>query len=212
MPIDQMIHLLRDLRLGKLDAATTKFLGGTPLGDLVSNLLNSFPVLFQERVVGRKREVGMARSLLFRLAAHRSPGSRFQSMELCPVLWRCVLVSGYDDAVSEITQIASIDLRPAGIGTERVHLKDGARLQAGQDFGRMVGEETQAAKDQPLGGVSREARLEVRDARPAAVVCGHQVARTKRFERIGENVNDGEGTFGMRIALGNICPAASTYI
>ena len=59
MPIDQMIHLLRDLRLGKLDAATTKVLGGTPLGDLVSNLLNSFPVLFQERVVGRKREVGM---------------------------------------------------------------------------------------------------------------------------------------------------------
>ena len=113
MPIDQMIHLLRDLRLGKLDAASSKYLGGTPLADLVSNLLDLFPVLFQERVVGRKREVGMARSLLFRLATHRSTGSRFQSMEFYPVLWRCVFVSGYDDTVSEITQIARIDLWPA---------------------------------------------------------------------------------------------------
>ncbi len=125
MPIDQMIHFLRDLRLGKLDAASSKLLGGTPLGDLVSNLLDSFPVLFQERTVGRKREVGMARSLLFRLAARRSTGSRFQSMEFYPVLWRCVFVSGYDDTVSEITQVASINLWPADTARTELTLRTG---------------------------------------------------------------------------------------
>src|ERR1039458_5397211 len=100
MPAGQMNGLLRDWRLGKLDSASAGLLAERPLGDLVLELLHSFPVLFQERTVGRKREVGMARSLLFRLAAHRSPGSRFQSMEFCPVLWRCVFVSGYDDAVT----------------------------------------------------------------------------------------------------------------
>lgn len=123
MPAGQMNGLLRELRLGKLEAANAEFLAGKPLGDLVSDLLHSFPVLFQERSVGRKREVGMARSLLFRLAAHRSPGSRFQSMEFCPVLWRCVFVSGYDDVVSEITQIASINLRPADTARTELTLR-----------------------------------------------------------------------------------------
>ena len=125
MPAGQINGLLRDLRLGKLDAASAEFLAGTPLGGLVSNLLDSFPVLFQERVVGRKREVSVARSLLFRLAAHRSPGSRFQSMEFCPVLWRCVFVSGYDDTVSEITQIGSISLRPADSARTELTLRTG---------------------------------------------------------------------------------------
>ena len=109
----------------RLDVASTKFLAGTPLGDLVSNLLDSFPVLFQERVVGRKREVGMAGSLLFRLAAHRPTGSRFQSMEFYPVLWRCVFVSGYGDTVSEITQVASINLWPADAARTELTLRTG---------------------------------------------------------------------------------------
>ncbi len=125
MPIGSMNDLLRDLRLGKLDAASAKFLAGTPLGDLVLNLFHSFPVLFQERVVGRKREVGMARSLLFRLAPHRSTGPRFQSMEFYPVLWRCVFVSGYDDTVSEIAQVASINLWPADTAQTKLTLRTG---------------------------------------------------------------------------------------
>jgi hypothetical protein len=120
-----MNGLLRDLRLGKLDAASAELLAGRPYGDLVFDLLQSFPVLFQERTVGRKREVGMARSLLFRLAAHRSPGSRSQSMEFCPVLWRCVFVSGYGDAVSEITQLASISVRPAETARTELTLRTG---------------------------------------------------------------------------------------
>ncbi len=125
MPIDQMTQLLRDLRLGKLDATNAEILAGTPFSDLVSSLLHSFPVLFQERTVGRKREVGMARSLLFRLATHRSAGSRFQSIEFYPVLWRCVFVSGYGDTVSEITQVASINLRPADTVRTELTLRTG---------------------------------------------------------------------------------------
>ena len=126
MPIDQMSHLLRDLRLGKLvDATSSEFLDKIAFGGLVSILLDSFPVLFQERVVGRKREVGMARSLLFRLAAHRSAGPRFQSMEFYPVLWRCVFASGYGDTVSEITQVASINLWPADTARTTLTLRTG---------------------------------------------------------------------------------------
>ena len=46
MPTGQMNGLLRDLRLGKLDAANAEFLAQTPLSDFVSNLLLSCPVLF----------------------------------------------------------------------------------------------------------------------------------------------------------------------
>ena len=134
MPADSMNDLLRDLRRGKLDVANSKFIAGTSLSDLVSSLLGSFPVLFQERTVGRKREVGMARSLLFRLAPHQSSGSRFQSMELCPFLWRCVFVSGYDDGVSEITQIASINLRPAGTARVELTLRMGHGVKLDKTF------------------------------------------------------------------------------
>ena len=72
----------------------------------------------------------MARSLLFRLAAHRSPGSRFQSMEFFPVLWRCVFVSGYGDTVSEITQISSIILRPADTARTELTLRTGRGFKA----------------------------------------------------------------------------------
>jgi DNA-binding transcriptional LysR family regulator len=105
--------LLHELGSGKLSAATAEFLAGVPLDDLVSDLRTSYPVLFQERSISRKREVGVARSIRLELAAHQLATSPFQAIHLLPVLWRCVLVSSYDNVISELTAISSITVRPS---------------------------------------------------------------------------------------------------
>ena len=123
-----MNDLLHELRRGKLDVPNAEFLAGTRLSDLVSDFRNSYPVLFQgARMVGRSRhKMGMARSIQFRLAACRLPGSRFRFVQLHPVLWRCVFVSrAYDDAISEVTQVASIRIRPARNSVKELILRTG---------------------------------------------------------------------------------------
>ena len=93
MSIGHLNDLLHDLQLGKLDPAGADFLGGARLANVLPQLRSSHPVLFQERFIGRKRELGMARLLRFSLAPRQIRGSRFLSMQLRPVLQRCLLVS-----------------------------------------------------------------------------------------------------------------------
>ena len=108
MSIGQTSELLNELRKGRLDSSAIEHLAGMHLSELVANLRPQYPVLFQQCAIGRKCEVGMARSIRFNLTPCRVPGSRFLSMHLRPVLQRCLLVSAYDDLISEVTQVAGI--------------------------------------------------------------------------------------------------------
>jgi hypothetical protein len=58
-----MGDLLHQLRTGKVDAETLALLGSLPAEEFVSDLRPSYPVLFQQRAIGAKREVGMARAI-----------------------------------------------------------------------------------------------------------------------------------------------------
>jgi hypothetical protein len=108
--IHETIDVLRQLRSGEPDAAVADRLVHMSASALVADIRKAYPVLFQERAIGRKREIGAARALRFEFcrAASVSP-----ALCLVPVLWKCVFVSSYDDVVSEVTSAVGIRVRPA---------------------------------------------------------------------------------------------------
>lgn len=133
MATGQMNDLLNELQEGKLDSAAIEFLAGMHLSELIANLRGQYPVRFQERAIGRKREVGMAQSIRFNLTPYRVPGSRFLSMHLRPVLQRCLLVSAYDDLISEVTHVVGIRIRPGGTQAGALVLKMGRGYKLDRD-------------------------------------------------------------------------------
>lgn len=113
MPIsDEMVTVLRQLRAGKADVAIAERLGQLSANELVADIRAAYPVLFQERFVGRKHEIGVARAVRFEFSAHKLRDSLLPGVCLLPVLWKCVFVSSYNDVLSEITSVASIHVRP----------------------------------------------------------------------------------------------------
>ncbi len=140
MSTGQMNELLHELHLGKLDAAGAEFLAGARLSDLAADLRGSYPVLFQERMIGRKHEMSMARLIRFNLTPRPVSGSRFLSMQLRPVLQRCLLLSAYDDLVSEVTYLAGIHIRPNETRPRALVLKTGPgyKLDRNGDDWRIV--------------------------------------------------------------------------
>ena len=61
----------------------------------------------------QKREIGLARTVRHELSMSRNVDSLFTSVRLHVVLHRCLLISCYNDAVSEVTAIATIRLLPS---------------------------------------------------------------------------------------------------
>lgn len=105
--------LLKKVRRGGLDANDEVFLESLSAREFITDLRGIRPVLFQERVIGRKVEVGLARAVRPSFAVHASPGSAFRLVYLAPVLTRCLFVSAYDDRIGEITFITTIHMRLA---------------------------------------------------------------------------------------------------
>jgi len=118
-------ELIIRLRLGKLDAADASAFEGISARELVEDLRFLYPVVFQERRVGRKSEVGMARRVKFELAARKLPHSAFVPMVLRPVLSRCLFLSAYEDSISEISVSAGIGVWPKGDAVRALSLKMG---------------------------------------------------------------------------------------
>jgi hypothetical protein len=118
--IKDLLHLLRS---GKLDVASVAPLEQLVASGLIADLRSLYPVMFQERVIGRKHEVGMARSLQFEFAIRKQPDSHFPQVLLLPVLRKCLFVSSYDDAISEVTTTASILVGQKIGATKEVVLK-----------------------------------------------------------------------------------------
>lgn len=108
----QIAELLRHLRSGTLQPADASVLEQIPADELMSDLQATYPVLFQERQVGRKHEIGIARRVQFEVAARKVLNSLIPAAHLLPVLQSCLFVSSYDNVISEITATASLHVRP----------------------------------------------------------------------------------------------------
>ena len=110
-----ILELLDRLQRGATDQADIDFLEHSHGPGIVADLGTNFPVLFQERTVGHKREVALARSVRPRviLARQKSSDSLFLSMLMIPVYVDCVLVNLENDAITGISRYRRLSIRPA---------------------------------------------------------------------------------------------------
>ena len=114
MQTKQIMSLVRQVRSGESDQALISTVEHLSAAEFIRELRSKYLVLFQERRVGRKYEIGLARSLSLELARRRPPNSRLSLFFFMPVLRQCLFVSSYDDHITEITTVASIRVVPGG--------------------------------------------------------------------------------------------------
>ncbi len=119
----QVKELLHRLRSGTLESADAALFDQIPFSEFIPEIRTLYPVLFQERAVGRKLEVGMACSVQLEIAAHRLPKSLVPAAYLLPVLRRCLFVSSYGDSITEITATSSLHVRPVWGADNEVQLR-----------------------------------------------------------------------------------------
>jgi len=104
----QLKELLRNLRAGKRDESVPAFLEQLSAKDFVAELRRYYPVVFQERQIGRKQELGLARYMgLKNVQRADRPGSTN-----LPVLLNCLLVNSYSDSLTGLEALSWIRVIP----------------------------------------------------------------------------------------------------
>ena len=78
----------------------------------MADLQRLYPVKFQERDIGRKHEVALARSIRYELGFGNRGLSIFSPIRLLPVLRSCVFAGCYGDSLSDITTATSVYVKP----------------------------------------------------------------------------------------------------
>lgn len=126
MATDEITEFLRQLRSGNLDAANQAFPDRLSAAEFIRRICDHYPVAFQERVIGRKVEHGVARSLQFELAAPDNGQQTFPPIHLFPVFRRCLLISTYDDYVSGIASVKSVRIRPSAADSDQLVVSMGS--------------------------------------------------------------------------------------
>ena len=105
-------HLLSSLQLGTFDVANGQDFERISAQSLIDDLKKTHPLVFQERVIGTKHEIGLAAEISHRPNLHCVPGSLFLADHGCPVLIDCYFISTYEDRISEITWADEFRIRP----------------------------------------------------------------------------------------------------
>jgi hypothetical protein len=104
----QSKELLRNLRAGKLDASVPAFLEQLAADDFIADLRRYYPILFQERRLGRKHEIGLARYVGLKTVRRRAQSETVN----VPVLLKCLLINRYGDSLSGLEALSSIRIVP----------------------------------------------------------------------------------------------------
>ena len=105
-------EILRQLRTGHFNVAEASLLEALSARQLMADLQRWYPVKFQDRDVGRKHEVALARSIRYEVGFANRDVSIFSPLRLRPVLRSCVFASCYDDSLSEITTTSCVYVKP----------------------------------------------------------------------------------------------------
>ncbi len=101
-------ELLQRLRRGILDAADTTMLEQTPANHLVDELKSVYRLTFQERRIGRKWEISLARSFRAELAIRPVPEAVFVSFLLVPAYLNCLMLNIEDDYLTGISRLTRL--------------------------------------------------------------------------------------------------------
>jgi hypothetical protein len=95
------------------DAEAIQYLTSTSMKDFVSEAVADYPHLFQERQVGRKRELGLARSCHALLRWRLRRKSVFPVAYLTPVFKDCLFIVGENDRITGVSTLTRLAFRPA---------------------------------------------------------------------------------------------------
>lgn len=101
--------LLQRIRIGKLDPDDTAWLEQAPADQFVEELRSSrYRVTFQERLIGKKREISLARSRRFELAMRPIPDAVFPSWILIPIYLDCLMLNIEENRFTGISRITRL--------------------------------------------------------------------------------------------------------
>jgi hypothetical protein len=121
----RMTDVLNRLRSGNPDAESIAVLDHLSADEFIAGLGEAYPIVFLERRIGRKHEIGMARAVRFECIERKPSKSSFPLWQLVPVLCKCVFASAYDNVIGEITTAASLHVRPAWTASNEAMLRLG---------------------------------------------------------------------------------------
>src|SRR5438132_1077807 len=104
----QTTELLQRLQRGILDPVDTAMLEQTAAKSLVDELKSVYRFTFQERRIGRKWEVSLARSFRAELVPRPVPEAVFASFVLLPAYLNCLMLNIEDNYVTGISRLTRL--------------------------------------------------------------------------------------------------------
>jgi hypothetical protein len=112
MLTDQVEDMLRRLKAGTFDSNDIESLEKSSPGDFLAELEPIYRCRFQERRLGNKWEVGIARLLRHELAVRFSKGSVTPNLLIIPVFHACLFVSGEGESITGIGSASRLVVKP----------------------------------------------------------------------------------------------------
>ena len=106
--------LLQHLRTGTWGQVDSDFLEQYSAADLVAELRLISPYTFQERRIGNKWEISLARGLRTELSTRHIRDSVLVSLAVVPVYLDCVMLNVEDDHVNGISRFRRLRVRSVG--------------------------------------------------------------------------------------------------
>jgi hypothetical protein len=107
---EELQNHLQSLRTGRRDQALTVYLDQVSARALIAGLKAAYSVVFQERTVEQKHEIGMSQERKYVL---QHSGDEIPAIAAPASLVHCLFISDYHDKVSEITWAGRIQVRNA---------------------------------------------------------------------------------------------------
>lgn len=104
-------EVLDHLRQGDVGPADQEVLANLPANDLIRQLRSAYPFAFQERQVGRKREISLAGKLSIAADATAAPVPNPTPFPLLLTLAPCVMVSAEENTVTGLSFLTHLSLR-----------------------------------------------------------------------------------------------------
>ena len=92
MLTDGANDVLTALRRGHFDPASLSAIESLSADAFIDDMRKQYGVVFQERTVGTKREIGLAREVAFSMKPKKLRDSRFATIMLLPTVERCILI------------------------------------------------------------------------------------------------------------------------
>lgn len=105
--------LLDRLSHGIIDPTDTSMLEQAQANEMVAELKSVYRITFQERYLGRKWEISLARTLRAELAACSLPNSLFVSLHVIPVYIDCLMVSIENNTITGLSRVTRLGVRAA---------------------------------------------------------------------------------------------------